>query len=33
MPFDVDEFLAQPLTARPTRYLWEGGAFWILTGP
>jgi len=41
-PFDVDEFLAQPLTARvatagptvrPTWYLWEDGAFWILTTP
>jgi hypothetical protein len=41
-PFDVDAFLAQPLTARvaasgptvrPTWYLWEDGAFWILTGP
>src|SRR4051794_15744317 len=40
--FDVDEFLARPLTARvatagptvrPTWYLWEGGAFWILTSP
>lgn len=40
--FDIDEFLARPLTARvatagptirPTWYLWEGGAFWILTGP
>jgi hypothetical protein len=40
--FDVDEFLARPLTARvatdgptvrPTWYLWEGGAFWILSGP
>lgn len=40
--FDVDEFLAAPLTARvaaigptvrPTWYLWEDGAFWILTGP
>lgn len=40
--FDVDSFLAQPLTARvatagptvrPTWYLWEGGAFWILSGP
>lgn len=40
--FDVDEFLAQPLTARvatagptvrPTWYLWEDGAFWILSGP
>ncbi|MFI6030093.1 pyridoxamine 5'-phosphate oxidase family protein [Amycolatopsis magusensis] len=41
-PFDVDAFLAGPLTARvaaagpsvrPTWYLWEDGAFWILTGP
>jgi hypothetical protein len=41
-PFDVDAFLAQPLTARvatsgptvrPTWYLWEDGAVWILTGP
>lgn len=40
--FDVDAFLAQPLTARvatngptvrPTWFLWEDGAFWILTGP
>src|SRR5256885_11854063 len=40
--FDIDTFLAQPLTARvatngptvrPTWYLWEDGAFWILTGP
>lgn len=40
--FDVDEFLAQPLTARvatagptvrPNWYLWEDGAFWILTTP
>lgn len=40
--FDVDSFLAQPLTARvatngptvrPTWYLWEEGAFWILSGP
>ena len=40
--FNVDRFLAQPLTARvatngptvrPTWYLWEDGAFWILTGP
>ncbi|WP_439383413.1 pyridoxamine 5'-phosphate oxidase family protein [Amycolatopsis lexingtonensis] len=39
--FDVDEFLARPLTARvatdgptvrPTWYLWEDGAFWILSG-
>ena len=41
-PFDVDEFLAQALTARvatagptvrPTWFLWEDGAFWILTSP
>ncbi|MEC3977803.1 pyridoxamine 5'-phosphate oxidase family protein [Amycolatopsis sp. H20-H5] len=40
--FDIDEFLAQPLTARvatqgptvrPTWFLWEDNAFWILTGP
>ncbi len=40
--FDVDAFLGQPLTARvatsgptvrPTWFLWEDGAFWILTGP
>lgn len=40
--FDIDEFLARPLTARvatngptvrPAWFLWEGGAFWILTGP
>ena len=40
--FDVDAFLAEPLTARvatngptvrPTWYLWEDFAFWILTGP
>jgi len=40
--FDLDGFLAQPLTARvatagptvrPTWYLWEDGAFWILSGP
>ena len=40
--FDVDDFLAGPLTARiatagptirPVWYLWEDGAFWILTGP
>jgi nitroimidazol reductase NimA-like FMN-containing flavoprotein (pyridoxamine 5'-phosphate oxidase superfamily) len=40
--FSVDSFLAQPLTARvatsgptvrPTWFLWEDGAFWILTGP
>ncbi|MGP3967288.1 pyridoxamine 5'-phosphate oxidase family protein [Streptomyces sp. 6N223] len=41
-PFDIDAFLAQPLTARvatdgptvrPVWFLWEDGAFWILTGP
>jgi hypothetical protein len=40
--FPVDEFLAQPLTARvatagptvrPAWYLWEDGAFWLLSGP
>lgn len=40
--FDVDAFLAEPLTARiatagptvrPVWFLWEEGAFWILTGP
>jgi hypothetical protein len=40
--FDVDAFLAQPLTARlatarpavrPVWYLWEDRLFWILTGP
>jgi nitroimidazol reductase NimA-like FMN-containing flavoprotein (pyridoxamine 5'-phosphate oxidase superfamily) len=39
--FDVDEFLSQPLTARiatngptvrPTWFLWEDDAFWVLTG-
>lgn len=39
--FNVDQFLAQPLTARiatngptvrPTWFLWEDDAFWILTG-
>lgn len=39
--FDVEEFLSRPLTARvatngptvrPTWFLWEDGAFWILTG-
>ncbi|MDA2803734.1 pyridoxamine 5'-phosphate oxidase family protein [Nocardiopsis suaedae] len=41
-PFDVDAFLAHPLTARlatrgptvrPVWYLWEDGAFWTITGP
>jgi nitroimidazol reductase NimA-like FMN-containing flavoprotein (pyridoxamine 5'-phosphate oxidase superfamily) len=40
--FDLDAFLAQPHTARvatngpsirPTWYLWEDQAFWILSGP
>ncbi|MEV0096878.1 pyridoxamine 5'-phosphate oxidase family protein [Streptomyces sp. NPDC050738] len=40
--FDIDAFLAEPLTARiatagptvrPVWFLWEEGAFWILTGP
>ncbi|MEV6911233.1 pyridoxamine 5'-phosphate oxidase family protein [Amycolatopsis sp. NPDC051071] len=40
--FDIDEFLSRPLTARvatngptvrPTWFLWEDHAFWILTGP
>jgi hypothetical protein len=40
--FGVDAFLSQPLTARiatngptvrPTWFLWEEQAFWILTGP
>ncbi|SCL37184.1 Pyridoxamine 5'-phosphate oxidase [Micromonospora pallida] len=40
--FDIDAFLAQPLTARlatngptvrPVWYLWEDQAFWIITGP
>jgi hypothetical protein len=40
-PFDMDAFLRQPLTARlatngptvrPVWFLWEDGAFWILTG-
>jgi nitroimidazol reductase NimA-like FMN-containing flavoprotein (pyridoxamine 5'-phosphate oxidase superfamily) len=39
--FAIDEFLSQPLTARiatngptvrPTWFLWEDEAFWILTG-
>jgi hypothetical protein len=42
LAFDVDAFLAQPLTARiatngptvrPTWYLWEDQSFWILSGP
>ncbi|MGW0578872.1 pyridoxamine 5'-phosphate oxidase family protein [Streptomyces sp. NPDC002920] len=40
--FDVDAFLAEPLTARlatdgptvrPVWFLWEEGAFWVMTGP
>jgi nitroimidazol reductase NimA-like FMN-containing flavoprotein (pyridoxamine 5'-phosphate oxidase superfamily) len=40
--FDVDAFLARPLTARlttngptvrPVWYQWEDGAFWVFTGP
>lgn len=40
--FDLDAFLAEPHTARvatngpsirPTWYLWEDQAFWILSGP
>ncbi|MFF7790276.1 pyridoxamine 5'-phosphate oxidase family protein [Streptomyces sp. NPDC007991] len=40
--FDVDAFLRRPLTARlatngptvrPVWFLWEEGAFWVLTGP
>jgi Pyridoxamine 5'-phosphate oxidase len=40
--FDIDDFLARPLTARlatarpavrPVWYLWEESRFWILTGP
>jgi Pyridoxamine 5'-phosphate oxidase len=40
--FEIDEFLSRPLTARvatngptvrPVWFLWEDGAFWILTGP
>ncbi len=40
--FDIDAFLAQPLTARlatngptvrPTWFLWEDGCFWFMTGP
>lgn len=41
-PFDLDAYLARPLTARmatdgptvrPLWYLWEERAFWVLTGP
>ncbi len=41
-PFDLDAFLARPLTARiatdgptvrPVWFLWEERAFWVLTGP
>ncbi|WP_116052075.1 pyridoxamine 5'-phosphate oxidase family protein [Amycolatopsis palatopharyngis] len=40
--FDVDQFLSSPLvariatngpTVRPTWFLWEDSAFWVLTGP
>src|ERR1051326_8265144 len=40
--FGVEEFRARPLTARvatngptvrPAWYMWEDGAFWLLTGP
>lgn len=40
--FDVEGFLARPLTARlatdgptvrPVWYQWEDGAFWVFTGP
>lgn len=40
--FDVDAFLAEPLTARvatngptvrPLWYQWEGGCFWLISGP
>jgi nitroimidazol reductase NimA-like FMN-containing flavoprotein (pyridoxamine 5'-phosphate oxidase superfamily) len=43
-PFDIDAFLHRPLTARlatsgpsgptvrPVWFLWEDGAFWVLTG-
>lgn len=42
VPFDVGAFLARPLTARlstdgptvrPVWYEWEGGAFWVFSGP
>lgn len=41
-PFDVDAFLARPLTARlatdgptvrPVWFEWDGGAFWVFSGP
>jgi nitroimidazol reductase NimA-like FMN-containing flavoprotein (pyridoxamine 5'-phosphate oxidase superfamily) len=41
-PFDVDAFLAEGLTARvaidgptvrPMWFLWEDGAFWLMSGP
>jgi nitroimidazol reductase NimA-like FMN-containing flavoprotein (pyridoxamine 5'-phosphate oxidase superfamily) len=41
-PFDVDAFLAEPLTARvatngptvrPLWYQWEDGCFWMMNGP
>ncbi|QHA10083.1 pyridoxamine 5'-phosphate oxidase family protein [Streptomyces broussonetiae] len=40
-PFDIDEFLRQPLVARvatghrvirPVWYLWEDETFWVITG-
>ncbi len=40
--FDIEEYLARPLVCRiatagpmvlPVWFLWEGGSFWILTGP
>jgi len=40
--FDIEEYLARPLVCRiatagpmvlPVWFLWEGGLFWILTGP
>lgn len=41
-PFDVEAFLAEPITARlatngptvrPIWYQWEDGCFWLLSGP
>ena len=41
-PFDIDAFLAEPLTARlatngptirPVWYQWDDGVFWLMTGP